>query len=83
MLDPKDLMTPEEKEITRLRAQIASLVKDIKTAEALLTAGDDNGALVQVRLAASRASQSYLDCIGRDAVKPNAKLCGTPAQEER
>ena len=55
--------------ITALEAQVASLVTDIERADKLLSAGDDNGALVQVRSMYMRATKSYLDCVGRTAIQ--------------
>lgn len=51
--------------ITALEAQVACLVADIEYADKLLSAGESNGALVQVRLMYMRATKSYLDCVGR------------------
>ncbi len=64
--------------ITALEAQIASLVMDIKRADTLLSAGDDNGALVQVRWMHMRATKSYLDYVGRTAIREshNAEVSG-------
>lgn len=57
-----------QRERDELKAQVASLRKDIQDADDLLTKGDNHGALVQVRMAASRASDSYLDYIARAAI---------------
>lgn len=55
--------------ITALEAQVASLVTGIEDADKLLSAGDDNGALVQVRTMYMRATKAYLDCVGRTAIR--------------
>lgn len=59
----------DKQRIAALEAQVDSLIKDIQDADDLLSKGDNSGALVQVRVAASRASRSYLDCIGRAAAR--------------
>jgi hypothetical protein len=59
-----------------LIAQVAELVAAIKKADDCLSAGNDNAALVQVRCAASIASQSHLACVGRTASHATSAAVG-------
>lgn len=55
--------------IIALEAMVASLVKDIQTADRLLSRGDDIAALTHIRFAATKSDPSYLEYVGWQAVK--------------
>ena len=55
--------------ITALEAQIASLSGDMHTADKLLSKGDNSGALAHVRCMYMRSTPSYLDAVGRLALR--------------
>lgn len=63
---------PLEARITALKAQLASLVADIEAANKLLSKGDDTATLVQVRHMFMRATPSYLECVGRFALRQSS-----------
>lgn len=55
--------------IIALEAMIASLVRDIQTADKLLSRGDDVAALSHIRWAATKSDSNYLEYVGRQAIK--------------